>query len=543
MLHVSNLDKYYAGMPVLRGVSFTLGYGDHTGIVGPNGSGKSTLLRIIAGVERPDAGAVSLTPNYSVGYLRQGFLDEGAAAGERRLAAVLDADGAVWPAHAALQEAAEQLAVDPRDSALMRRYEEAATLFEDLGGYPRLSTVEEVLEGLGLAGLAPERPIDTLSGGQKTRLALGALLLTTPDVLLLDEPTNHLDVDALRWLEAFITRYDGSVLLVSHDRAFLDATVTTVLELSDETHTVTSYAGGYTAYAAATRAAREARWEGYKRQERERKRVEADIREVRSHALHTERLTRDSSARRLANKVMRTAIVRERKLEKQLSAHAVEKPVAGWNLKLDFAPAPGGAREVVRAAGLHKSFGGHRVLDGVDLHLRHGERVVLTGPNGGGKTTLLKIIAGELAPDEGTVVLGANVVLGYFGQEQEGLDPRRSPLEAVRAATPLPETEARTLLHRYLFEGDEVFTPIERLSYGERARLVLALLVLSGANLLLLDEPTNHLDIPSRERFEAALATYHGTVLAVLHDRYAIERLATRVLELRDGALRTILGE
>jgi ATP-binding cassette subfamily F protein 3 len=368
-------------------------------------------------------------------------------------------------------------------------------------------------------------------------------LLGTPDLLLLDEPTNHLDVDALRWLEGFIARYRGAVLLVSHDRAFLDATVTTVLELSDDTHAITPYAGGYTAYAAARQAALEAQWDTYRRQQRERKRVEADIREVRSHALHTERLTKDSSARRLANKVMRTAIVRERKLEKQLAAHAVEKPAQGWSLKLDFAPSEGGAREVVQAQGLRKSFGGRVVLDGVDLQLRHGERVVLTGPNGGGKTTLLKIIGGELAPDAGTVRLGANVAIGYYSQEQEGLDPRQTPLEAVRAAAPLTETEARTLLHGYLFEGDEVFTPIERLSYGERARLVLARLVLAGANLLLLDEPTNHLDIPARQRFEAALATYHGTVLAVLHDRYAIERLATRVIELREGTLRELPAE
>jgi len=232
--------------------------------------------------------------------------------------------------------------------------------------------------------------------------------------------------------------------------------------------------------------------------------------------------------------------VRERKLERGLEEHTVEKPTAGWNLKLDFAPVAGGARDVLRVEGLSKSFGERRVLAGVDLALRHGERVVLTGPNGGGKSTLLKIVSGEIEPDAGTVRLGAGVTVGYYGQEQAELDPRRTPLELVRAAAPMTETEARALLHSYLFAGDEVFTPVGRLSYGERARLVLARLALSGANLLLLDEPTNHLDIPSRERFEAALAHFEGTVLAVLHDRYSIARLATRVVELRDGALREL---
>ncbi len=392
----------------------------------------------------------------------------------------------------------------------------------------------------GSTALQPDRRIATLSGGQKTRLALASLLLGTPDLLLLDEPTNNLDVDALRWLESFINRYTGAVLLVSHDRSFLDATVSTVLELNADTHGITRYSGGYTAYAAAKQAEREAQWESYMRQERERKRIEDDIRELKSHAMHTERATRDSSARRLANKVMRTAIVRERKLEKQLTAQSVEKPRTGWNLNLDFAPAQGGARDVLLVQGLCKTFAERLVLDNLDLQLRYGERLIVTGPNGGGKSTLLKIIAGRIAPDAGTVHLGANVVAGYYSQEQDILNPRHTPLQVVRDAASLTETEARTLLHAYLFEGDAVFTPVEQLSYGERARLVLARLVLSGANLLVLDEPTNHLDIPAREQFEASLSTYQGTIMAVLHDRYAIDRLSTRVVELRDGTLRPV---
>src|ERR687886_27905 len=532
MLRVSNLEKYYADVPILLGVSFTVGHGERAGLVGPNGSGKTTLLRIIAGLERPDAGSVALAPSARLGYLRQGFLGDE----DRSVATMLDPQGAVWAAHLDLQRATESLAAQPADPEALGAYDAAAARFEDLGGYARLGAVEEVLRGLGLDGLEPERPIATLSGGQKTRLALAGLLLGAPDLLLLDEPTNHLDLDALRWLEGFLARYRGAVLLVSHDRAFLDATVGTVLELDGDTHTITPYAGGYTAYATAKRAELAAQWDAYKRQERRRERVEEDIRETRSHALHTERATRDSSARRLSNKVMRKAIVRERKLEKELEERSVEKPKAGWNLKLDFPATSGGAREVLRVEGLRKGFDGRTILAGVDLHLRHGERVVLTGPNGGGKSTLLKIVAGELSADSGMVRLGEGVVVGYYRQEQEGL-AAGTPLEAIRRAAPMTETEARSYLHRYLFAGDEVFTAIARLSYGERARLELARLVLSGANLLLLDEPTHHPDIPSRERFETAPAGFSGTVLAVLHDRYLIERLATRVVALRDGKL------
>jgi ATP-binding cassette subfamily F protein 3 len=536
MLRVSNLDKFYGGTPVLRGVSLTLGHGDRAGIVGPNGSGKTTLLRLIAGLERPDKGSVSLAPGAALGYLRQGFMGDDS----QPLGRVLEPHGMVWTAYREMERAAAVLAASPAEGEALARYEAAAGHFEEMGGYPRLGVVEEVLRGLGLDAIDPSRPVASLSGGQKTRLALASLLLGAPDLLLLDEPTNHLDVDALEWLEGFITRYRGTVLLVSHDRAFLDATVETILELDDRTHTIRPYAGNYSDYAAAKQAEIEAQWEAFKQQERRRERVEEDIRNTRGHALHTEYQTKDSSARRLANKVMRTAIVRERKLEKKLAEETVEKPKASWNLKLDFTPVQGGAREVLHAEGLRKRFGDHVVLDGVDLHLRHGEHVVLTGPNGGGKSTLLKIIAGELAPDAGRVHLGGGVVAGYFGQEQEGLDPQKTPLETLRAAAPMTETEARNLLHRYLFAGEDVFTPVGRLSYGERARLVLARLVLSGATLLLLDEPTNHLDIPSRERFEAALSGFEGTVLAVLHDRYLIERLATRVVELRNGVLREV---
>jgi ATP-binding cassette subfamily F protein 3 len=547
MLRASNLSKYFAGRPVLQRVNLLLHAGGRAGLVGPNGSGKTTLLRILAGLETADEGAVWLDPHAQLGYLRQGLLGDE----DRPVAAILSSGGAVLAAHDTLQQAASLLAAGPQDPALLDRYVAAASTFEDRGGYEALDHLEEILRGLALEGIDPARPIATLSGGQKTRLGLAALLLDQPDLLLLDEPTNHLDIDGLGWLEGFLRGYPGAVLLVSHDRAFLDATVDTILELDPATHHLTAYAGAYADYAAAKEAERERQWEQYQRQEEERSRLEADIRRTKEQARQVEgRLSTDYdhgdgrgakfAGRARAKKVARKAKVREHKLEKLLAGEdRVEKPKAGWGLKLEFAPIEGGAREVVRLEGVSRSFAGHSVLREVDLLVRHGERLVVTGPNGGGKSTLLSLIAGELLPDSGIVQLGAGVIPAYYRQEQESLDPAQTPLQALRTLRPMDETAARGLLHKYLFGGEAVFTPIGRLSYGERARLALTRLILSQANLLLLDEPTNHLDILSRERFEAALSTFGGTIIAVLHDRYAIERLATRVLELRDGTLNT----
>ena len=544
MLRVSNLTKRFADRVILSGASFTLSPGERAGIVGPNGCGKSTLLALIAGRMEPDAGAVSLAAGTRLGYLRQGYL------GDETLPVLdlLQPGGAALAAHIRLLGAADALAANAGDDALLRLYEQAATTFEDRGGYQALERVEEVLRALDLQQIDPHRTASTLSGGQKTRLALASLLLDEPDLLLLDEPTNHLDVEGLRALESFLQRFRGSALIVSHDRAFLDAAVTEILEVNAATHGIIPYTGGYSAYALARQKELEAQWEQYERQQRERAKVEEDIRTLKTAARATEHRSRDTydhgdtrgkkmASKQRAAKGARKAVVRERKLEKHLEEHTVEKPRAGWSLKLNFAPVEGGAREVLRVEGLAKAYGGSPALRGVDLLVRHGERLTITGPNGGGKSTLLKIIAGTLDADAGSVRLGAGVIPGYFSQEQEVLDPRRTPLEMLRQLRPMDETEARSLLHAYLFSGEMVFTPIGQLSYGERARLALARLIAARANVLLLDEPTNHLDIPSRERFETALAAFSGTIIAVLHDRYAIRRLATRVLELRDGML------
>jgi len=546
MLRVQHLGKYFADVPILRDVSFTLAPGERAGIVGANGCGKTTLLRILAGHETADQGTVWIDPSATVGYMRQGLLQEEPAT----LGDVLGPGAAAVGAQEVLHEAGAALSAAPHDAMALARYTAAALAFDAAGGYEALDRVEEVLHGLGLRAFEPSRALDTLSGGQKTRLALAAILLDRPNLLLLDEPTNHLDGEGMVWLETFLAHYEGTVLFVSHDRAFLDAAATSILELDGVSHAITAYPGGYGDYIRAREERLADQWERYRLQERERARVEADIRRVKEQArtvdgrnqthYQCQGLDRFAKGGALvrAGKVARKAKVRERKLERTLeSADRVEKPVAGWQVKLDFPPVQGGAREVLSLERLSKSFDGYRVLDGVDLVVRHGERVAITGPNGCGKSTLLKIVAGALLPDGGTARLGSGVRIGYYSQEQETLDPSITPLEMVRALRPIGETEARTLLHGYLFSGDMVFTPICRLSYGERARLALARLILSESTLLLLDEPTNHLDIPSRERFEAALATFGGSVIVILHDRYAIRRLATRVLELREGVL------
>lgn len=537
MLSVSYLSKHFADRLVFEQVSFNINSGDRVGLVGPNGTGKTTLFAILAGDLRPDSGAVSLDPKASLGYLRQGFADQP----EATLADLLDVPShGLMRARARLDTATEALA-DPNadQDAALAAYDQALAAFEDAGGYPALDALDTMLAGLGLPGLDLSRPASTLSGGEKTRAGLAALLARKPDLLLLDEPTNHLDPDALDWLEKFVLDYPGAIVLVSHDRAFLDGVATEIFELDEAKLTI--YHGNYSAFLRAKNAAAEAQEIAYARQQREIARVEDEIRKLAGYASSIEHGTIDFAIRAKAKRIARSATVRERRLERQLeSGDAVEKPKRRWGLALDLGEGPQSGQDVAILDGVDVSLGGRPVLCDVDLHIRDGERVVLVGPNGAGKSTLLRVVTGEQRPDAGTVRLGSGVVVGLFAQEQETVALDRSPLEQVRAVAAMSETEARTFLHLYLFGGDTVFQRAGNLSYGERARLALALLTLRGANFLLLDEPLNHLDLPARERFEEALARFNGTLLMVLHDRYATERLATRVVELRNGRLREI---
>ena len=542
MLHVSELTKRYGDVLLFEGVQFVLNPGDRVGLVGPNGCGKTTLLRVLCGEELADAGSVRRTPAQA----RLGYLPQQASFGRGdRVRDALVERGA--PTVEGLATRVEALAAQmaQADGRALERVQQAYTeALEALAAADEVPEhqMEQVLDGLDLAYLDPDAPIERLSGGERTRLGLARLLLQRPDVLLLDEPTNHLDIDGLEWLERYLQGHRGAALVVSHDRTFLDRTVTRILEMDPETHAVREYAGSYSAYIQAKARERAAHEQAYHEQQERIAQLESAVRGLEGTARNIEAETIHFHYRKIAKKVARQAVVRRRRIERMLSdEERVEKPRQSWQIKLEFLETPPSGQEVLRLEGIAKAYGQRTLFADVNLLLRRGERMALVGPNGCGKTTLLRLVTGEEAPTAGTVTLGANVHWGYLAQGHDTLDPRLTPYESVRRAAPLDETDARRFLHLFLFAGDEVFVPIGNLSSGERTRLALGTLVLQGCNLLILDEPTNHLDIPSRERFEAALDGYEGTVLAVSHDRAFIESQADGIWAMEDGAIHTYL--
>jgi ATP-binding cassette subfamily F protein 3 len=541
MLQVRNITKWFGDLKVLDQISFTLNRGQRAGLIGPNGCGKSTLLKVITGELAPDQGSVQLSPaTLRLGYLPQALDFPVGATVHDVLAA---AQGERVSAETRLTHAAERVAAAGNGdlAAALEDYDRALAEFEALGGGALYAEADAVLAGLGLADVGQERPVQALSGGQKTRLGLARLLLSQPDLLVLDEPTNHLDIRALAWLEEFLAGYPGAILLVSHDRAFLDRTVTAILALDDVTHTLRQHPGNYSDYALAMDRSLEKQWSAYQEQQERMARLTSSIHKLSGKAQNIENETIHFHYRRIAKDLARRAVVQKRRLERMLeSEDLVEKPGLTWKMKLDFADAPRSGQDVLNIDRLSVGYGQRAVLDLVSLHLSYGERAALIGPNGAGKTTLLRCITGDLQPWMGQVRLGRGVRLGYMAQEQETLDPAATPLALLRAAAPLNETEARSFLHYFLFAGDEVFTPVGQLSFGERSRLALALLASRGCNLLLLDEPINHLDIPSRESFERAMARFGGTVLAVVHDRYFIERFATTLWMVEGGTVQVV---
>jgi len=540
MLTVHRLSKRLGESQILTQVSFVVNLNDRIGVVGPNGAGKSTLLALLSGRLSFDSGSISIDLERRVGYLRQGFtdLDQGTLGDllDELLDGLLSAGREVDSATSALSTEGIDIQTALDDFSV------ATEKFESAGGYARIDHLTTLLARFGLTEVAFATPLRHLSGGEKTRAGLAGLLAAEPDLLLLDEPTNHLDIDALTWLESFIASYRGAVVVVSHDRSFLDAVATRILELDDVTRSVTAYNGNYSDYVDAKSAEADAYLDAFQRQQRYIERVERDIRSVASYGQKTESGTTNDGERRRAKKVAKTSKVRERKLEKLIdSAGHIEKPERRWELSLDLNSIAESGRDVVVARDLTFAFGSRTLLDSVDLDIRSGERVALTGSNGAGKSTLIRLITGELTPTSGSIRLGASVVVGVYAQEQENVDPARSVLDQVREAASGEESEARAFLHKFLFTENHVRRPAGELSYGERARLSLALLVRQGANVLLLDEPLNHLDLQSRERFEDALLGFDGTVVIVLHDRFAIDRIATRVLNLQNAKLSEVL--
>jgi ATP-binding cassette subfamily F protein 3 len=544
MLQVHNLSKSFGDNRIFERVSFVINPGDRIGLIGPNGCGKTTLLRILTRQLTPDAGTVTFSPaTVRVGYLAQGLEYEP----DQTVADLLDSTGA---AQRLVDALANRLAAAGSGElpALLLEYEQA---LETLQRRPRPAEawVKRLYDGL-LRDLPPDSPVAALSGGQKTRLGLARLLADRPDLLLLDEPTNHLDTEALEWLEDFLRQYPGApqrpgtaaLLIVSHDRAFLNATVSTILELDPLARTAARYEGNYDDFVAAKQRAHDRQWTAYQDQQDFIARLEANLNAKKNYARSIEQGTIDFVPRKIAKGIARGAIVQQRRIQRLLtSEERVDRPGRSWEMKLDFGPAPETGRDVLLLEELSIGYGDNVLLHGITLTLRAGERRVLVGPNGSGKTTLARTIAGELSLLAGQVRLGAGVRLGYYAQEQETLDPGLTPYAAIRAVAPFDETDARSFLHYFLFAGDEVFTLVDKLSFGERARLTLARLVAQGCNLLLLDEPINHLDIPSRHRFEQAIAAFHGTVLAIVHDRFFIDRYATGLWSVEDDTIRAYI--
>ena len=443
-----------------------------------------------------------------------------------------DADALI----AQVERLAGALARAPDRADLQHEYDAALAHLASAPSGP--GHVQGILAALDLARLPLTMRVSSLSGGQKTRLSLAGVLLSNPQLLLLDEPTNHLDLDMLEWLERWLAAFRGAALIVSHDRTFLDRTVTRILDLDPETHTLREVAGNYSAYIEQKLAERERQWGEWRDQEYEVRRVKQDIARTKQQALRVEQSTtaRQPGVRRYAKKVAHKAASREKKLERYLdSDERVDKPKQGWQMKLEFDGAPVSGQDVLELQALSVGYGRQALLSDLNLFVRHGARIALVGPNGAGKTTLVRTIAGRIPPLAGRVRLGANVRLGYMAQEQELLDPALDAFTTISQVAPLSETDVRSFLHFFLFAGDDVFVPVGALSFGERARLSLAALVARGCNLLLLDEPINHLDIPSRARFEQALAGFEGAVIAVVHDRYFIERFASEIWRVHSG--------
>ncbi len=518
-----HISKGYPEGQVLTDITFHLEKGDKAAIVGINGAGKTTLLRIMTGETEPDEGSVSYARDCRWGYFAQNQ--------------ELDSDASIYEELEKVKQPIidleRQIAEDERRMAglrgealntLMAEYTSLLHRYELEEGYAYKGEIVGVMRGLGFTDEDRDKKISTLSGGLKTRVALGKLLLSKPDLLMLDEPTNHLDIRSIRWLENYLLNYRGTVLIVSHDRFFLDRTVRRVIELENTRCTV--FNGNYTAYAEQKKALREQQQRAYLNSQAQIRHQEEVIEKLR-------RFNREKSIRRAESR------------EKMLSRiEPAAKPVQiRDDMHLVFTPCIRSGREVLTVEDLAKSYGSNHLFSGLSFHIRRGEHVALIGDNGTGKTTILKILGDLVSPDDGVIRLGTNVHIGYYDQEQQVLDDENTVFEEIADDFPsMNNTEIRSLLAAFLFTGEEVFKRVGDLSGGEKGRLSLAKLMLSKSNFLILDEPTNHLDITSREILENALNSYEGTVLCVSHDRYFINHTASRILRLVDHRLESYHG-
>ena len=518
VLSCQNVGKAFHEKQVFKNCSFHIEDHEKAAIVGINGAGKTTLLRILTGELDADEGMVVWGKDVSFGYLPQNAQVEGSRSIYDE---VLEAKKDVLLLEEEIRSCELQMkqAEDSALEALMEKYTQLTHRFEQADGYSCRSEVTGVLKGLGFTEEEFSKQVSTLSGGQKTRVALGRLLLTRPDLIILDEPTNHLDMSSIAWLETWLINYRGAVLIVSHDRYFLDKIATKIIELDGGKASV--FSGSYSDYAVKKEQIRAAQMHAYLNQQQEIKHQEAVIEKLRS-------FNREKSIRRAES--------REKMLQKM---EVLEKPTeVRDDMHIQLKPRIESGNDVLSVEGLAKAFDSQQLFSDLSFYLKRGEHVAIIGDNGTGKTTILKIINGLVDADAGEIRIGSKVQIGYYDQEHHVLHPDKTIFEEISDEYPtLTNTEIRNVLAAFLFTGEDVFKQIKMLSGGERGRVSLAKLMLSEANFLILDEPTNHLDITSKEILEDALNNYTGTVLYVSHDRYFINRTASRILELEDGKL------
>lgn len=515
VLKISGLSKSFGIKTVFENVSFEVRSGERIGLVGANGAGKTTLLKCIMGAEEADKGSVKASDGAIIGYLRQDFNYTSHTIREE----MEDAWKDVLYYKDRMETLARELESSKSDEKLVEAYGRAEARFEFLGGYDYESTTRKILTGLGFSDDDWDRDIHSFSGGQKVRINLAAAFVRHPDFLLLDEPTNHLDMGMLEWLEEYLRSYKGGILMISHDRYFLDGAATGIIDL--ENHHIRSFRGGYTRYMETKENQDRAYEKAYEKQQEHIKETEEYIRRYKAGIKAKQARGRQSQLNRLVR---------------------LEKPVHQASLRFHFDPPQECADKVLDVLRVEGSYGSHILFKDLTIHIKKGETVGLIGPNGAGKTTILKLITGEKKPDAGFIQMGNNVKMGYYSQEQERLHPKLTVLDEVRDTFNFGEKEARNILGMFLFRGDDVFKNVGMLSGGEKARLSLLCLFLEKPNFLILDEPTNHLDIPTREIMEDAIQAFGGTCLIVSHDRYFLDKVADRILELDHGRLTEYLG-
>lgn len=526
ILSAKDLEKTYGTDVILENVSFHINEGDRVGIVGANGAGKTTLLNMLSGEMNPDGGEFFLSQDKTIGYLKQ----KNQFAKEQTLMEAVDSIfTGMHQMEKDLEEMANQISkTNGEDKALMDRYARLQDVYKNSGGYTYKSEINGILNSMAFGQEFYDKKISTLSGGEGTRLALACLLLEKPDILFLDEPTNHLDIGTLKWLEQYLKGYKGTLVMVSHDRYFLDQMTNRIFEIDN--HKLRTYEGNYTEYARQRKVRRESELRAYEKQQSEIRRQEDMIRRFKERG--TEKLAKRAASR-------------ERMLDHM---ERIDRPDSEHGkIKITFRQEFQSGNDVLFAEGLSKSFGfgaeRKQLFTNVDFDIKRGERICIVGPNGVGKTTLLRILMEELTPNEGYLKIGHNVKFGYYDQGQQLLNDDTTVMREVHDSYGLyKDAEIRGILGRFLFKGEQVFLRVGDLSGGEKARLALLKLMMSGANVLILDEPTNHLDIDSKEIFEEALLEYPGTVIVVSHDRYFLNKIPTRILELEPSGMTEYLG-